>query len=129
MRSLAGDGSQERDFTFVSDAVEAMSKIALESTLIGSTINIGAGKAISIKALAETIIKLTPTTNKGIEYSEPRPGDLKRLLCKSDFAQRRIDYSPRVSLSQGIEEVIRWFRDNQYQWENWLNLETGKNWL
>ena len=123
-----GDGSQERDFTFVEDTVDAIVQITASGGFIGETVNIGMGKAITIKKLAEKIVKLTPDTNSGIVYTESRPGDVQRLLCDSSRVRKRLDYKPNISLEEGLSRVIAWFREHADELENWYKQETGKNW-
>jgi len=126
---IFGDGSQERDFTFVTDTVEAILEITASGSFLGETVNIGAGKAITIKNLAGKIIELTPGTNAGIVHTAARPGDVHRLLCDSRKLRSRLHYTPKVTLEEGLLNVIDWFRGHAALLDEWLKKETGTNWI
>ena len=123
-----GEGSQERDFTYVTDTARAIIEITASGLFTGETVNIGTGRAVTIKEIAETIISLTPGTNAGIEYTEARPGDVQRLLCNAGRLKKMLGFAPRVSFEQGLARVIGWFRENEKMLGEWYAADTGKNW-
>ena len=62
--TIYGDGLQTRDYTFVDDAVHAYGLLGMAKNIEGKVINFGAGKEITIKDLAQLIIKLTKSKSK-----------------------------------------------------------------
>lgn len=103
---IFGDGQQTRDFTFVSDVVEA-NILAAESKLVG-IFNIGKGESASIDQLARLITKLIGVDVKPIKV-EPRPGDVMHSLA--DISQaRRFGYRPKYSLEEGLKQSLKEFR-------------------
>ncbi len=77
---IFGDGKQTRDFTFVSDTAAGIIAAGLSDSSVGETINLGSGKEIEIKILAEMIAEVLGRPGADIRYTEPRPGDVVRLL-------------------------------------------------
>ncbi|MFH1068227.1 MAG: NAD-dependent epimerase/dehydratase family protein [Candidatus Glassbacteria bacterium] len=125
---IFGDGGQERDFTYVNDTAAAIVEIAESGAFPGETVNIGSGSSITIRRLAEKIVELAPDTNAGIQYTEARPGDVRRLLCNMDKLTARTGFKPQVSLAEGLKKVIGWFRENEDRLDDWFRSDTGKNW-
>ena len=123
-----GEGSQERDFTYVTDTARAIVEITASRLFTGETVNIGSGRAVTIREIAEKIISLTPGTNAGIEYTEARPGDVQRLLCDTGLLKKKLGFTPQVSFEQGLARVIGWFRENENKLGEWYAADTGKNW-
>jgi len=100
---IFGDGEQTRDFTFVSDAVEANILMA-ESNATG-IFNIGRGESTSINQLAGLTIKLIGNNVEPI-HTEPRPGDIRHSLADISRA-KTLGYNPRYSLEEGLRETVR----------------------
>jgi len=103
---ILGDGEQTRDFTFITDVVEANILVA-ESQATG-IFNIGSGQRISITRLAELIIRLAGNNVKPI-HEEPRPGDIKHSLADISKAGS-FGYKPKYSLERGLAKIIGSFQ-------------------
>src|SRR5688572_21502308 len=76
-----GDGSQSRDFTFVSDTAAGILLAGEHPQAVGETINIGTGADVTIADLARRVAIETGRPDAVIEYDEPRPGDVYRLVA------------------------------------------------
>jgi UDP-glucose 4-epimerase len=99
--SIFGDGSQTRDFVHVSDVVAA-NILAMENTNIsGEAINIGSGKATSVKEIAEIFGGDSVESGVAIEYMPPRI-EPKNSLADISKAQKTLKWSPKMLLSKGI---------------------------
>ncbi len=105
--TINGDGTIARDFTHVSNVVEA-NFLALTSTnkkSFGEVFNIGCGNKITLNEMYRTIKTLL---NKQIEpkYVEYRKGDI--LLSQADItkAQQILNYNPKTNFNQGIIQTI-----------------------
>ncbi|NQE46123.1 UDP-glucose 4-epimerase [ANME-1 cluster archaeon GoMg2] len=103
---IYGDGLQTRDFTFVNDVVAANIR-AMRSDATG-VFNIASGSRITIKELAELVMKLMDKNLK-VVLKEPRKGDVKHSLADISRAKAAFDYEPGYRLEKGLEETIRWF--------------------
>lgn len=94
------DGNQSRDFTYVSDVVEAF--IAAMNAPLG-IFNIGAGKPVSIKTLCELI----GGKDYPIEYIPRRKGEPYCTWAYNENSKICLGWEPKVSLEEGIKEVMK----------------------
>ena len=106
---LWGSGTPMREFLFVDDMAEAV-VYALENTLPEYLYNVGSGKDITIKELAETIQKVTGHQGEIIWDSEKPDGTPRKLLDVSKMTAMGWSYS--IELEEGIEKTYAWFLDN-----------------
>jgi len=107
---IFGGGNQTRDFTHVSDVVQANLLASRLDAPIGEVLNIGTGRQTSINHLARMILELTGRTDLTPVYSSPRPGDIEHALADISRARRLLGYEPRISLHKGLSELVRWYR-------------------
>lgn len=106
-----GDGSPIRDFIFARDVARGMMK-ALEKG-VNVPVNLGSGKGITIKELAQTVAKLAPSGPIKIIWDRSKPkGDAKRLMDISR-ARKLLGFKPMISLEQGIKETMEWYMKNK----------------
>ena len=103
---IYGDGTQTRDFVFVSDVVKA-NILAAESNATG-VYSIASGKKISINDLAETIINIIGKKLKPI-YEKPRLGDIKDSWADISKAKKELHFEPKYQLTEGLKETVEWF--------------------
>ena len=106
--TVHGDGEQTRDFVFVDDVVRA-NRLAAETDHIGKSYNIGTGHSVSIRRLAELIQDLTDT-DSDIVHVESRRGDIDQSVADITAATNTLEYEPTVSLEEGLERTIDWYR-------------------
>jgi GDP-L-fucose synthase len=98
-----------REFLFVDDMAEAV-VFALENKLLEYLYNIGAGKDITIKELAETIQKITGHQGNIIWDLEKPDGTPRKLMDVSKMKNIGWEYSTELEL--GIEKTYHWFLEN-----------------
>jgi UDP-glucose 4-epimerase len=104
--TVVGDGTQTRDFTFVTDVVEAFVKAA-ESGVSGEVFNIGSGATSSVNHLVSLL-------EGEVVYIPRRPGEPDCTFADISKVQRVLGWSPRVSFEQGVGamlEIIDYWRD------------------
>jgi len=113
--TVFGDGTQSRSFTYVGDVVKAMVALIDEPRAIGQVFNIGNGKEISIRQLAEKIKTMTGSSSEivlvpyekayeaGFEDMPRRVPDLARIRAL-------VGYAPTVELDETLTRVIEHFR-------------------
>jgi UDP-glucose 4-epimerase len=103
-------GDQSRDFNYVGNTVEAMSRV-IQSDAQGLW-NVASGREVSIRELAEKIIELAGSKSRLVQKPW-RPGEKGlRLVLSIDKAKRDLDYSPAVSLEEGLRRTIDWYKSN-----------------
>ncbi|MAG15628.1 GDP-fucose synthetase [Candidatus Woesearchaeota archaeon] len=107
--TLWGDGSATRDFLYVKDAANGI-LLATEKYDKPDPVNIGTGREISIKELAELICKLCDF-NGTIEWDTSKPnGQMKRHL-NIEKAKAEFGFQPEVPLEEGLKNTIDWYRN------------------
>jgi GDP-L-fucose synthase len=105
---LWGDGSPTREFLYVEDAAEAFA-LAAERYDGKEPVNIGAGKEISIKELAELIADLTGFTGE-ITWDTSMPNGQPRRSLDATRAKELFGFEARTPLREGLERTIAWYR-------------------
>jgi UDP-glucose 4-epimerase len=112
---FTGTGDETRDFTYVMDIVDALLRAGFYEKAVGQEMNIASGTETNILEMAERINELTGN-KAGIMRAEHRVWDTKkRLLASIDRARDVLGYTPRMDFETGLENTVRWFREN---WEN-----------
>jgi len=105
-----GDGLQKRCFSFVDDDIDCLLKLGFQDNVIGEVINIGPDEEpVTIKELAETIAELLEFKLEPV-YMEDRPQEVKFATCSADKARKLLGYSTKVSLKQGLQEMIEYIK-------------------
>ena len=107
---LYGDGEQTRDFTFISDIIEA-NLLAAPSTVTGETINIGGGSQTSMLEVIRSLGEISGKTVK-IKRQEAQKGDVRHTLADVTRARRLIGYNPRIRLKNGLRTEYEWLSKN-----------------
>jgi UDP-glucose 4-epimerase len=108
--TVFGDGSQTRDFTYVSDVVDANIQAA-NSPVNGEVFNIGGGSRISVIGLIREIEKYSGKTAQ-IRFEEFQKGDVNDTLAVYTNALDCLAWSPWVTMSNGVNNYIEWFVKN-----------------
>ena len=103
--TIVGDGTQTRDFTFVTDAVNAIMTAMLSS--VSGTYNVGSGNTYSINELVDLL--------EGTKVNIPkRPGEPDCTYADIRKIKNELGWSPKVSLKEGVSIMLR---DIEY-WRN-----------
>lgn len=109
---IFGDGTQTRDFTYVSDVVDANRRLLETDAADGEVLNIGSTGRITIDELARVIRdEIDPSIS--IEYDEPRDGDAQHTHSNVSKANELIGYEPSVSIEEGARRFVDWYLDNE----------------
>ncbi|HET6225706.1 MAG TPA: SDR family oxidoreductase [Bacteroidia bacterium] len=111
---INGDGTQTRDFTFVSNAVQANVKAMFAENINtdGDVFNVAVGERISLNDLIALLQKFAGTQLKQI-HKEPRLGDVKDSLADISKAKKILDYHPDVKIEDGLKYTLAWFKKQQ----------------
>jgi len=124
-----GDGKQTRDFTEVSDIVRGILLSSECEALIGETVNIAAGREVSINEVAQIVLsslgrdgKLAPL------HMDDRPGDVRRHYADISKARQVLNFEPEIGIAQGIQHYIDWARDQDWDIERLQQQEMIINW-
>jgi dTDP-glucose 4,6-dehydratase len=119
---LHGDGTAERDFTYVEDTCRALDCLAhCDLTCVrGEVINLGTGSSISLAAMAPLVARKMNTPDAAITYVGDRPGQVFRHTADVRKAERLLGWNPQVSFEEGLERTIAWYVANRSWWEKQL---------
>jgi dTDP-glucose 4,6-dehydratase len=105
--TVFGSGTQTRSFTYVSDLVDGIIRLMLSSE--NDPINIGNPREMTIKEIAETIIRMTGSRSK-IVYRDLPTDDPKQRRPDITRATTLLKWEPRVQLEEGLVKTIEYFR-------------------
>ena len=108
--TIHGDGLQTRSFCYVTDTVTAILKCLLNKKTIATPINVGNQQETTILDLAKKII--TKSNSKSKITHVQRPADDPQRRCPNiTLANTLLDWKPQITLDQGLEKTIAWFRN------------------
>jgi len=97
--TVVGDGNQTRDFTYVTDVVQAF-VAAAQSNRAASIYNVGSGRTVSVNRLVELI-------GKEKVHIPKRPGEPDCTFADIKNIMRDLHWKPRVSIEEGVSRVIK----------------------
>ncbi|MBQ1332638.1 MAG: SDR family oxidoreductase [Lachnospiraceae bacterium] len=111
--TVFGDGSQTRSFCYVSDTVDALIRMMEKEVPAGEPaftgpVNIGNPNELTIRELAEKILRLTGSASR-VTYCDLPSDDPTRRRPDITLAQEALGWGPSVSLDDGLTETIRYF--------------------
>lgn len=115
---INGDGEYSRDFTYVDNVIQANHLAALveEPSAVNQVYNVAYGNRTSLNELFEMIKTIVGKYDKGVleikpVYGPNRAGDIPHSLASIEKAGRLLGYKPTHSVSEGMEEAIKWYRE------------------
>ena len=124
--TIYGDGKQSRDFTFVSNVVDA-NLLALESAeAVGRVINVACGGSYDLNHLVEVLNRLAGTSIEPI-HADPRAGDVKHSRADIERARRLLGYEPRTDFEEGLKRTMDWYRRRIAAEKEGISAGRGKN--
>jgi UDP-N-acetylglucosamine/UDP-N-acetyl-alpha-D-glucosaminouronate 4-epimerase len=106
-----GDGLQSRDFTYISDVVEAnmVAATAPADCCAGRAYNIAGGATWSLLDILRILGDLLGVVPEP-EFSDPRPGDVRRSQADASAAARDLGFKCRVPMEEGLRLTVEWLR-------------------
>ena len=110
--TIAGDGSQYRNFIYVEDLADVHIK-ALNDKAENQILNVEGMRRISIKNIADTIRELMDDEVL-IEYIPERPGDYEGKEASNEKIKRLLGWEPKIDFEDGMKETIDWFKQNGF---------------
>ncbi len=97
--TIVGDGNQTRDFTYVSDVVDALATAAA-STLSNTVLNVGSGKPVSVNRLVELL------GAKETVHLPKRPGEPDCTFADMTRIRSALGWQPKVSIEDGVKQML-----------------------
>jgi UDP-glucose 4-epimerase len=125
---IFGDGSQTRDFTYVTDTVKGIVLASECDSMIGQSVNIARGEEVSINKLAGIISGKLGKENIEPLYEAGRPGDVMRHYADVTKAKEMFRYSAAIDIEEGLQRYMEWFMAQGYDYRELLKQDVVFNW-
>lgn len=103
-----GAGTASRSFLYASDFARGLMAVAERSPQV-EAINIGADEEVSIRELAELIVKLSGRSVR-LEFDASKPEGQPRRRCDTALAESLLGFRTQVPLAEGLSRTIEWYR-------------------
>jgi nucleoside-diphosphate-sugar epimerase len=111
---IYGDGEQSRDFSYVTNVVQANLLAATAPGVGGQVFNIACGTRYSLLELVATINRILRTDIAPV-YTAPRVGDVRHSLADIAKAKEMLGYQAEVKFEEGLHRLIVWYREHEGQ--------------
>jgi nucleoside-diphosphate-sugar epimerase len=108
---IFGDGEQTRDFTYVSDTVDATVRAAT-ADVVGQTVNVGGGSRVTVNRVLDTLEEITGLKARR-KLLAAAPGDPRHTGASINLARESLAWEPRVSLRDGLTRQWKWFEETR----------------
>ncbi len=105
---VLGTGRQSRDFVYISDMVDMLIKAATSPAAPGEAFNVGTGRTTDVAELAQMLIKVMGLKNVEVSFTggQAWEGDMDITLADNSKAKKMLQWSPQVSLEEGLKRLI-----------------------
>jgi UDP-glucuronate 4-epimerase len=117
--TLFGDGTQERDFTYVDDI--ARGTVAALAPLGFETINLGGDRPVKINDVIAMVEEFT-SKKAVIELQPPHPADVPATWADIGKARKLLQWEPQTKLEDGVQKLVDWYRAEQ-AWASQISTE------
>ncbi len=107
---IFGDGSNGRDFTYVTDIAAGLVMAGYSDRTIGRTVNIAFGKMITVAQIADAILRRVGRNDLSVAHAGERPGDVYQLNADTRLAEALMGYRASIGFDDGLDRTIAWFR-------------------
>jgi dTDP-L-rhamnose 4-epimerase len=107
------DGEQKRDFVSVHDIVQALLLSAEEEAAVGKAFNVGSGRAVTVREVAQTLAGVLGTDLEAQVVDRYRVGDIRHCFADISLAREVLGYEPRVTFEEGMQELVAWLQEQE----------------
>jgi nucleoside-diphosphate-sugar epimerase len=111
---IYGDGEQSRDFTYIDNVIDANLRAASVTSGFGSVVNVATGQRITLNQLLEELKTIVGKPEVKADYHEARVGDVRHSLADISRARELLGYQPLVSLREGLQRTIDWWKTSRF---------------
>jgi UDP-glucose 4-epimerase len=112
--TVHGDGLQSRDFTYVANCVQALTKAAEAPGVSGKVFNVGTGRSVTVLDL---VAALNKQMGKSLvpKHAESRAGDVRYSKADISRTRKELGYEPDVSFEAGLAKTLAWYRGERWE--------------
>jgi UDP-glucose 4-epimerase len=123
--TIFGDGLQLRDFTYVSDVVDAFLMAGTNDSANGQVFNVGAIEPVSLRELADLLIEVAGTGSYRLVPFPPERKviDIGSIYVDDRKIRRVLKWKPRIDLREGLTRTIDFYRTHRREY--WAELESA----
>jgi NAD dependent epimerase/dehydratase len=110
-----GNLTATRDFNYVGDTVEGFLAVAAADAALGQVVNIGTGSEISVEGVVREVLRVIGKDLPVVQEQKrlrPENSEVDRLCAGNKLARELTGWTPRVSITEGLERTIAWVRHN-----------------
>lgn len=111
-----GSGDEVRDFLHIKDLARGC-LLMLEKYATCDPVNIGYGKAVTIKEIVQIILKAAGHKNAKVEFNTSKPTTIPLRMVNTSKAKRVIGFEPQVSLQEGLSDTVKWYKQMVNLWK------------
>jgi len=108
---IFGDGEQTRDFTFITDVVDAIRRCADCPDPRGEPLNVCSGSTVSVNQVVGSILKAVGREDLRPEYLPPQPGDVDHTWGDNSKAKDLLGWEPKVKIDEGLLRFVQWYKE------------------
>ncbi len=111
---MFGDGTNSRDYTYISDIVDGIKRsisYVENNSNVYEIINLGNSSPVTLKEMINTIAEVL-SVEPQIKQLPMQPGDVDRTYADVSKANKLLGYEPKVSFKTGIENFVKWYKEN-----------------
>ncbi len=106
--TIFGDGTQQRDYVYVEDVVEATVRAATDTP---ATCLVGTGIGTTTQEIFDRLARFCGY-ERAVQYGAERPGDIQRITLDASRARAEWGWEPQVDLDTGMAATVSWFRES-----------------
>ncbi len=107
--AIYGDGTQSRDFTYVTNVVQANLLACEREEAVGQVMNVACGGRYTLLDLYRELAALTGAEVQPV-FAPARPGEVKHSLAAIDRAAQALGYRPQVHWREGLRRTVGWYK-------------------
>jgi len=113
--NLYEDSRESRDFVHVSDVARAVVLGLISDGGDGCTLNVGAGRATSVAAIARLLQERLGGDSRMVVSGQFRSGDIRHGYADLSLIRAKLGFAPEVSLEEGLDRFVAWVRTQQVE--------------
>jgi UDP-glucose 4-epimerase len=112
--TVFGDGEQSRDFIYINDVVDAWVGAMTNPASYGQVFNLGSGRRMSIKELADKTLAVFDRSQKihPVHFRSARPGEQRHVEADTSRARSILRWVPQTPFTSGLADTVVWARQN-----------------
>jgi len=107
-----GDGNDIKDFLFIDDFVDCVSKLINKDTGLFNIFNIGSGKQTTVKMVINKLAKIMKTKKLKINYNKSKPSLIPIRRIDISKIKKFINWQPKIGLQEGLKRTMQWYKNN-----------------